>query len=473
MVFPNHKTKIVCTIGPASRSPETLEKMIQNGMNVARINFAHGDFNEHREVIADIRAASAKVGRRVAVLADLAGPKMRIGKIANEPVELEKGKPFILTTEETIGDENRVSVSFSNLHKVLKTGDKVFLSDGFILVKVESVEGREVFCQVMAGGTLRSHKGLNFPEADLGISAFTPRDHECLKFALEHGVDAVSQSFVQGPEDIMEVREAAKAMGHDVFIIAKIERSRALTNIEPILRATDGIMVARGDLGVEIPIEEIGVVQKQLIHQANIMGKPVITATQMLESMVENSRPTRAEVTDVTNAILDGTDCIMMSEETAMGAYPVESVAMMAAIAQATESQRSHQPVSEALKASARTAETRAEDLIALSVKTTTERLAPAAIITPSVSGATPRNITRFRLPTWIAVISINESTCQRLQFSYGVTADHVEREPDDWTTYARNWLNQHEITDGLAILTQGPYPSHPGGTNRMEILTL
>ena len=341
MALPTHKTKIVCTIGPACDNQETLEAMIRAGMNVARLNFSHGDFSMHAGSIARIRTAARAVERRVAVMADLPGPKMRIGKLAEEPIELKNGDPFSLSTEEIAGDSKRVSVSYTRLHEVVKTGDTLFLNDGLIQLEVLQVNGSLVECRVVVGGELRSRKGLNLPGIDLGLSAFTDHDRDCLRFALEHGVDAVSQSFVENAADLQAVRSAARALGYSPFIIAKIERSRALSNLDAILDAADGVMIARGDLGVEVPIEQIAVVQKQLTRKANLLGKPVITATQMLESMVDHRRPTRAEATDVANAILDGTDCVMLSEESAMGQYPVEAVAMLAKIATTIEPCRS------------------------------------------------------------------------------------------------------------------------------------
>ena len=319
MTLPANKTKIVCTIGPASQSPEIMERMMKAGMNVARLNFSHGDFSSHKKVIDNLRVASKATGKRVAIMADLSGPKMRIGKFSQEPIELKSGDRFTLTTEEVVGDKKRVSVSFARLPQAVKAKDQLFLNDGYIQLEVVKVQGNDVQCQVLVGGELRSRKGLNLPGIDLGISAFTDRDHECLKFAMEQGLDAVSQSFVETAADINAVRDAAAAMGYNPFIIAKIERDGALNHMEGILEAANGIMIARGDLGVEIPIEQIAVVQKRLMRQANQLGKPVITATQMLESMTDNRLPTRAEATDVANAILDGTDCVMLSGESAMG----------------------------------------------------------------------------------------------------------------------------------------------------------
>jgi len=468
-----NKTKIVCTIGPASESPKILEKMIRAGMSVARINFSHGDFRGHGEVIKKIRTAARKAKRRVAIMADLSGPKMRIGQLAEEPVELIQGDSFTLTTEEIVGDHTRVSVSFTRLPKSVKKGDSLFLNDGIIELRANKVEGKEVHCRVRVGGELRSRKGLNLPGIDLGISAFTDRDHECLKFALEQGVDAISQSFVESAKDIEAVRSASKALGHDPFIIAKIERSGARDNLDSILDAADGIMIARGDLGVEIPIERIALAQKHLMRMGNIKGKPVITATQMLESMTNNRRPTRAEATDVSNAILDGTDCVMLSGESAMGEYPVDAVEMLAKIAAAVEPHRPRYAMEEALKTYGHDGKITLVDLISLGVETTLERVTPAALIVPTKSGHTARMISRFRLPVWITAVSRHESSCQALEFSYGVYPVHEPELPDDWKPFARKWVKEHKIDGHIVVLTEGPSRRNPEANNRLELIDL
>ena len=350
MRFPTKKTKIVCTIGPASWELPVLEQMIRNGMNVARINLAHGDFESHRRAIANVRAAGDATSQRVALFGDLPGPKMRIGRLAEEPIELTRGDPFVLQTEEVLGDRHRASMDFSGLPAAVKPGDSIFMNDGYIQLAVERVEGHHVHCVVQVGGELRSNKGVNFPGIDLGISAFTDRDRELLAFAAEQELDGVGVSFVQAADDILAVRQAAAELDYDPFVIAKIERAGALDNVHDILDVSDAIMVARGDLGVEIPIADIPNVQKALIDKANLAGKPVITATQMLESMIDYRRPTRSEATDVANAILDGTDCVMLSGETAAGSFPVESVATMADIARAAEVELDRCGVSESME---------------------------------------------------------------------------------------------------------------------------
>ena len=339
-VLPANKTKVVATIGPASDTPEMLRRLIRAGLNVARLNFSHGDFSHHAEVVRRIRAAADETGRRVAIMADLPGPKMRLGKIDPEPIQLSPGDHFTLTSENIVGNAQRVSMTFADLPRVVKPGNRLYLNDGLVQLVVDRVSGNDVECTVAVGGELRSRKGLNLPGINLGISAFTEHDRDCLEFALGEGVDAVSQSFIESAADVNAVRSAAEKLGHHPFIIAKIERADAVKHYDEILAASDGIMVARGDLGVEVPIESIATLQKQLIAKANLAGKPVITATQMLESMANSRLPTRAEATDVANAILDGTDCVMLSAESAMGKYPEEAVAMLAKIAAFTESHR-------------------------------------------------------------------------------------------------------------------------------------
>jgi pyruvate kinase len=442
-------------------------------MNVARLNFSHGDFDSHKKVIENIRAAARAVGKRVSIMGDLPGPKMRIGQLAEEPIELSPGDSFTLANEEIVGDNKRVSMSFPRLPQAVKKGDTLFLSDGLIQLEVVMVEGNDVQCKVLVGGELRSRKGLNIPDIDLGVSAFTDRDHECLKFAMEQGVDAVSQSFVESEADIEAVRHAAAELGHEPFIIAKLERSRAKDHLDAILEVADGIMVARGDLGVEIPIQRIAVAQKELIRRANLLGKPVITATQMLESMVGNRRPTRAESTDVANAILDGTDCVMLSEESAMGKYPVDAVAMLAKIAAEIEPHRPSYRVREILREFDRKRDISMRDLLTMSVETMVERVSPAIVLVPSLSGGTARSITRFRLPVWITAVSSDDAVCQHLVFSYGIYPVYESDPPEVWNEFARNWVKSHGVDGNLVVLSTGPSPKHPEANNRIEIIDL
>ena len=398
---------------------------------------------------------------------------MRIGLLAGEPIELTAGDSFELTTEDIVGDARHASVTFTELPQVVKPGNTLYLNDGVIQLEVERAQEPCVQCRVVVGGELRSRKGLNLPGIDLGISAFTERDREWLRFAAGAGLDAVSQSFVESGADVIAVRQAAAALGYRPFLIAKIERSRALDHMDSILEAADGIMIARGDLGVEIPIEQIAVVQKRLMRQANLLGRPVITATQMLESMTTNRRPTRAEATDVANALLDGTDCVMLSGESAMGRYPVEAVAMLVKIAVAVEPFRPGHRTRDTLMSMVQSKTVNPGDLIAISVESALERMAPAAVIIPTRTGTTARHIARFRMPVWITAVSTDEAICQGLQFSYGVYPVHAPEDPDDWRAFAREWLRTHEIAGHLVILTQGPSPKHPDDNFRMEIMDL
>ncbi len=353
----------------------------------------------------------------------------------------------------------------------MKRGDLLALNDGTVQIEVEEVRGADVACTVRVGGELRARKGLNLPGLDLGISAFTDRDRECLAFALGRGVDAVSQSFVESAADIEAVRAAAGALGHRPFVIAKIERSRALDRLDEILDAADGVMIARGDLGVEIPIERIALVQKDIMRRASLRSKPVITATQMLESMTSQRLPTRAEATDVSNAILDGTDAVMLSAESATGAYPVEAVAMLARIAAAVEP--AIRPVPAKVKYSGvdLAGRVRPEHLIAVSIEASLEFLRPALIVVPSATGSTARLLAALRLPVPVVAISPDPGTCQHLQFSYGVTAVHRPDLPVSWTPFVRDWMGRHRLHGEFAILVERVPHDDPAGTHRIEII--
>lgn len=472
-VFPENKTKIVATIGPASDSPEMLDRLIRAGLNVARLNFSHGEFAKHAEVVKRIRTASQATGRRVAIMADLPGPKMRLGKIAPEPIQLVPGDTFTLTNEDVVGDARRATMSFEPLPRVVKPGNRLFLNDGLVQLVVERVEGGDVHCLVAVGGELRSRKGLNLPGIELGISAFTERDRECLEFALGAGVDAVSQSFVERAGDIEAVRTAAAKCGRVPFIIAKIERSDALANYDEILAAADGIMVARGDLGVEVPIEAIAHTQKQIIAKANLAGKPVITATQMLESMVDNRLPTRAEATDVANAILDGTDCVMLSGESAMGRFPEEAVTMLAKIAAFTEAHRPRTNLAAKRDLLENQDSTNVADRMGALTEHALNTVACDAVLVPTRSGTTARIISRCKPPVWIVAPSGDSRVCQGLAFSYGVHAVDFEDEPPDWREYATQWFGEHGVTARRVMLVAGPSPRNPNANHRIELMRL
>ena len=471
--FPLHKTKIVATIGPASESPEMLARLIRAGLNVARLNFSHGDFDGHAERIRRIRAAAKETGRRVAIMADLPGPKMRVGKIDPEPIQLAPGDRFTLTSEDIVGDEKRVSMSFEPLPRVVKPGNRLFLNDGLVQLVVDRVTGNDVECTVAVGGELRSRKGLNLPGIDLGIAAFTERDRACLEFALGEGVDAVSQSFVERAADIEAVRAAATKIGRQVFIIAKIERADALAHYDEILAASDGIMVARGDLGVEVPIEEIATLQKQLIARANLAGKPVITATQMLESMANSRLPTRAEATDVANAILDGTDCVMLSAESAMGKFPEEAVTMLAKIAAYTETHRPRAALMTRRELCEERATMTGEDRMTSVVEHALDTVPCDLGLVPTRSGATARILSRCKPPVWLVAPSPDAAVCQGLAFSYGVYPVENTDEDTDWREFIQDWLQANSVTAKRVMLVAGPSRRNPNANHRIELMRL
>jgi pyruvate kinase len=471
--LPAHKTKIVATIGPASESPEMLVRLIRAGMDVARLNFSHGKPSKHAEVIRRIRNAAHQSGQRVAIMADLPGPKMRLGKIDPEPIQLLPGERFVLTNENIVGNAQRVSMSFAPLPRVVKPGNRIFLNDGLVQLLVERVAGNDVECTVVDGGELRSRKGLNLPGINLGISAFTEYDRECLEFALKEGVDAVSQSFVERAADIEAVRAAASKMGSQPFIIAKIERADALAHFDEILAAADGIMVARGDLGVEVPIAEIAYTQKQLIAKTNLAGKPVITATQMLESMVSSSLPTRAEATDVANAILDGTDCVMLSGESAMGKFPEEAVTMLAKIAAFTETHRLRKSFAVQPEFVQQPAVASRGDRMTSLVEHALDTVRCDAVLVPTRGGTTARIISRCKPSVWIIAPSCDPPACQSLAFSYGVRPVDLAEEPDDWREWIDQWLRENGITAERVMLVAGPSPRNPKANYRIELMRL
>jgi len=473
VTLPSHKTRIVATIGPASASPAILEQMIRAGMDIARLNFSHGDFSNHQRTIERIRAAANAIGRPVSILADLPGPKMRIGLLREEPIQLQAGDQFCLTTDDIVGDRHRVSVSFAALPKVVGPGDTLVLNDGYIQLEVTAVRGNDVGCAVRVGGELRSRKGLNLPGTSLGASAFTERDQECLKFALAQGVDAVSQSFVENAADLEAVRRTARELAHTPFLIAKIERSSALARLDEILEAADGVMIARGDLGVEVPIERIALVQKDIIHRANQRAKPVIVATQMLESMTNYRLPTRAEATDVSNAILDGADCVMLSGESATGAFPVEAVAMLARIGEAVEARRPRTSVEQMYAGVDLTGKIRPMHLILVGIEASLKYLKPAAVFTHTDGGTSARRLAAFHLPVWIVAITSNAKTARDLLFSSGVIPVFESKAPASWNACLKNWAQRYNLDGDFAIFTERPSAAQPEINHRMEIVNL
>jgi pyruvate kinase len=472
-VLPAHKTKIVATIGPASESHEMLDRLIRAGLTIARLNFSHGDFSRHAEVIRRIRTAATETGRRVAIMADLPGPKMRLGKIEPEPIQLAPGDRFTLTSEGIIGNAQRVSITFEQLPRVVKPGNRLYLNDGLVQLVVDRVTGNDVECTVAVGGELYSRKGLNLPGIDLSIRAFTEHDRACLEFALGEGVDAVSQSFVERRTDIEAVRAAATKIGRHPFIIAKIERADALAHYDEILAAADGIMVARGDLGVEVPIEEIANLQKQLIAKANLAGKPVITATQMLESMVNSRLPTRAEATDVANAILDGTDCVMLSAESAMGKFPEEAVTMLARIAAFTETHRPRTTLMARRELLQQQATMNGGDRMTSLVEHALDTVPCDLVLVPTRSGMTARILSRCKPPVWLVAPSRYAAVCQGLVFSYGVHPVENTDEDTDWREFIERWLRANDVTAKRVMLVAGPSPRHPNANHRIELMRL
>src|SRR5262249_46692674 len=397
----------------------------------------------------------------------------RLGTIEGESVELVAGQAFTLTTEEMTGGRTRAFVNFPRLPGVVKPGDSLFVNDGLVHLEVEGVAGSDVHCRVVVGGQIGSHQGFNLPGIDPGIPAFTDRDRRCLEFALENGVDAVSQSFVESAADVECVRGAAGDLGYRPFVIAKIERARALDRLDEILAAADGLMIARGDLGVETPIEQIAVVQKSLMRKAVRAGKPVITATQMLESMTRSRQPTRAEATDVANAILDGTDCVMLSAESASGTYPVESVSTLARIAAATEPNRSRFELWEQMKTLPKEIHPDLYDLASIATEAIIEFGKTAVVVVVTGSGRTVRSVARFRLPAGVAGLASAERVAGHLHFSYGVHPVPRSGRIEDWDTFTREFVASHDLSGTIAVLLRGPSEEPPRAKHAIELIDL
>ncbi|HIH96020.1 MAG TPA: pyruvate kinase [Thermoplasmata archaeon] len=473
--LPYTKTKIVCTIGPASRKEQILKELVRSGMSIARLNLTHGSHEEHKENVKRIREVSSNMGRVVAILADLPGPKIRIGKLKKGQVTLKKGSVVYLTTEDVLGTEVTIPVEYKGLPECISKDNLIYINDGFIQLQVQDVAKDQIKCKVLIGGELLSYKGLNVPEVEIPVKVISDKDLKLIDFALEEGIDAIGISFVEGAKDIIEVKEYIKSRGKSAFVIAKIERGVAVDNIDEILEVTDGVMVARGDLGVEEPIEKMPEIQKRIIHKANIFSRPVITATQMLESMTYNVRPTRAEVTDVANAILDGTDAIMLSEETAIGKYPVESVEMMSKIAVNVESKRSSLRHSsnllECWRSEVGQKKIAIEDVIPIEVFEALNALPVKFVLTPTRSGSTPRRISRFKPKCWVLSFSGDEKVRNSLAFSYGVypflTEDGGNHEKIINLVKSLNLVNKGDEV----ILTEGSRKT--GGTNSLKILII
>ena len=457
------RTKIVCTIGPATDSEKVLGQLMDAGMNVARLNFSHGSHQSQLQTAERIRSVARKKDLPVAILQDLAGPKIRVGDFESGPVLLQRGQQYTLTVDKVPGDQQRVSVSYANLPSDVKVGDLILLADGSIELSVLDKDARNVICEVQVGGELSSHKGINLPGSTLSVSALTEKDRNDLEFGLEHDVDFVAMSFVRRREDLQQVKEVMERQKKHVPIIAKIEKHEALENIDDIIEIADGVMVARGDLAVETALERVPLAQKMLIRKCNQAGKPIITATQMLKSMVDNPRPTRAEANDVANAVLDGTDAVMLSEETTIGSYPVEAVATMAKIIEVTEGGRTTKPhivrsydkPTSIAHAVSRGAYEIAKDLKA------------AAIITPTQSGSTARKVSSLRPEQAIIALSPDPHVVRCLNLVWGVrpflfeghlhAEEMIEQAKDKaLTSGLANFDDVVVITAGVPIVVRG-----------------
>ena len=461
-------SKIVCTIGPATRSPRMIDKLFAAGMDVARLNFSHGTHEEHAENFAMIRGASGKHEKPIAILADLQGPKIRTGALAGGgPVMLRAGQQFVITAAKVLGDSTRVSTTFALLPREVHRGDRILLSDGLIELRVEQVRDRQVICEVVNGGALGQHKGINLPGLKLRVPALTPKDRADLIFALKHGANYIAVSFVRRPEDVLLAKQLIRRAGKDTPVIAKIEKPQAIENLDAILRAADAVMVARGDLGVEMSPERVPVVQKMIIARARELRRPVITATQMLESMTENPRPTRAEASDVANAIFDGSDAVMLSAETATGSYPIEAVSMMARIVEEAENSVREFP------RPAQQEQLKVPGTVAELVCHASRELHMKVIAVFTHSGFTARLISRYRPLVPIVAFSPEPETRRRLAMIWGVYPRDIKdlRKIDGLAAVAEKRLLEERLVrkgDVIGIVAGTPMGIR-GTTNFMK----
>jgi pyruvate kinase len=466
------KTKIVCTIGPSSEHPDMLRKLIQAGMNVARLNFSHGDYEEHGTRIRNIRRVAAELNKTVAILLDTKGPEIRIGKLREEPIELVQDETIVLTTEDILGDARRVSVTYDKLPQDVSVGSTILLDDGLIGLKVTAIRGSDIECRIVNGGTLKSKKGVNVPGVRISLPGITEKDAADIRFGIEQGIDFIAASFVRKASDVLEIRELLErhGAGH-IQIISKIENQEGVDNLDEILEVSDGLMVARGDLGVEIPAEEVPIVQKRMIEKCNMAGKPVITATQMLDSMQRNPRPTRAEASDVANAIFDGTDAIMLSGETAAGKYPVESVETMSRIAMKAEA---HLKYREIFKRRSLEQQTTITEAISQAVSNSAIDLDAKAIITSTESGYTARMVSKYRPKAPIIAVTPNEQVMRKLCLVWGVIPVLGEdaRDTDEMFQIAldRAMKAGHIGLGDLVVITAGVPVGRSGTTNLIKI---
>jgi pyruvate kinase len=467
------KTKIVCTLGPSTDSPEQIRELILAGMNVARLNFSHGDHEGHRKTLRALREVSRGLGREIGILQDLGGPKIRIGKLPVEELRLEVDHKVILSPV-TQTDPSVIPVNYPYLVEDVAVGDRILLADGLVELRVEAKEGESIICRVVLGGVILSHKGLNLPTSSLRVPAFTEKDRRDLAVGLEEEVDFVALSFVRHEKDFEPVREMINQSGTSPLLIAKIEKPQAIDRLENILEHVDGVMVARGDLGVEMPLEEVPMIQKKIIRLARQAGKPVITATQMLRSMISSPRPTRAEATDVANAILDGTDALMLSEETAMGEYPVVAVRVLDRIARATES---HLHEYSFVKESYSEDPSSIQSSIGHSACLMAYDLQAAAIVAGTTSGSTARLIARFRPGCPVVGLTPHPETERQLTLSWGVIPALVATftGTDEIFELARLWVIEHhmaQVGDRLVVSAGVPVGS-PGTTNLLKVIQI
>lgn len=470
------RTKIVCTIGPSSESEEVLEQLIKEGMSVARLNFSHGSIPEHKIKIDRIKKVREKLQRPVAIMFDTKGPEIRLGNLKDdmEPY-LNVDDEYILTTEDITGDEKIASITYKELPKDIKKGDSILIDDGLIELKVESVAGDEIHTKVVNGGFIKSKKGVNVPNVKLRLPSLTEKDIADLKFGVKEDIDFVAASFVRTKEDVLNIRSVLESEGmYNIQIISKIENKEGLENIDDIIEVSDGIMVARGDLGVEIPTEEVPIVQKEIIKKCNLKGKPVITATQMLDSMIRNPRPTRAEANDVANAVLDGSDAIMLSGETASGAYPVEAVKTMAKIARAMEESIDYD---ELLREKILMNDRNITNSIGKSTCQIAADINADAIITATTSGGTSRAIAKFRPKNQIIAVTTDEKVRRQLSLTWGVEALLSEKifSTDEVIANAVDISKAHGYvkSSDTVVLTAGVPVGLAGSTNLIKVQTV
>ncbi|ACC82652.1 MULTISPECIES: pyruvate kinase [Nostoc] len=470
------RTKIVATIGPATSSPEMLKAIIEAGATTLRLNFSHGTHADHQRSIRLIRQTAFELNQPVAILQDLQGPKIRLGKFDNGSIVLAKGDRFTLTNRPVVGTQEISCVTYDYLAEEVPVGAKILLDDGRVEMVVEEInrDKGDLHCRITVPGKLSNNKGVNFPGVYLSIKAMTDKDREDLMFGLDQGVDWVALSFVRNPQDMIEIKELISSTGKQVPVVAKIEKHEAIEQMEAVLALCDGVMVARGDLGVELPAEDVPVLQKRLIATANRLGIPIITATQMLDSMVSNPRPTRAEVSDVANAILDGTDAVMLSNETAVGSFPVEAVATMARIAERMEQEEAQHLNLRSVRDSRRSI----PNAISQAVGQIAEQLGAAAIMTLTQTGATARNVSKFRPNTPILAVTPHVNVARQLQMVWGVKPLLVLGLPSTGQTFqaAINVAQELKLlSEGdLVVMTAGTLQGISGSTDliKVEVVT-